>query len=157
MNSPKIKSFGQIVIIVKKLKKAGRKVVFTNGCFDILHIGHIKLFQQAKSFGDILVVGLNSDSSVRKIKGPERPINRENDRAEILASLSTVDFVVKFAQPTPYELIKIIKPDVLVKGSDWKSGEIIGREFAGKVRRIKLARGYSTTGTIKKIKGISPL
>lgn len=151
MNSPKIKSFKQIEAIVRKFKKAGKKVVFTNGCFDILHIGHIKLFNQAKSFGDILVVGLNSDSSVTKIKGPKRPVNSENDRAEILASLSTVDFVVKFVQPTPYELIKIIKPNVLVKGADWKSGEIIGREFAGKVRRVHIKKGYSTTATIKKI------
>jgi len=154
MNSPKIKSFKQIKTAVEKLKRAGKKVVFTNGCFDILHIGHIKLLKQAKSFGDILVVGINSDSSVKKIKGPKRPINCENDRTELLASLSMVDFVVKFFKPTPYELIKIIKPHILVKGSDWKSDEIIGREFSGKVRRVHLKSGYSTTAIIRKIKGI---
>jgi len=154
MNSPKIKSFLQIGKIAAKLKKSGKKLVFTNGCFDILHIGHIKLLRQAKSFGDILIVGLNSDSSVKKIKGPKRPVNNENDRAEILSSLFVVDFVVKFSQPTPYELIKIIRPDILVKGSDWKSGEIIGSEFAGKVRRVQLKNGYSTTGTIEKIKNL---
>ena len=152
MNSPKIKSFGQIAAAVTKLKKSGKKIVFTNGCFDILHIGHIKIIERAKSFGDVLIIGLNSDSSVRKIKGPSRPVNRENDRAEILAALSAVDFVVKFPQPTPHELIKIIRPDILVKGSDWAGGEIVGREFAGAVRRVQLRKGYSTTRTIEKIK-----
>ena len=151
MNSPKIKSFREITAVVKKLKKSGKRIVFTNGCFDILHIGHVKLLDRAKSFGDVLIVGLNSDSSVRKIKGPGRPVNREDDRAGVLAALSAVDFVVKFFQPTPHELIKNIMPDVLVKGSDWVGGKIVGREFAGIVRRVQLKKGYSTTGTIEKI------
>lgn len=155
MNSPKkIKSFKQIAAEVKELKRSGKKIAFTNGCFDILHTGHIRLLKQARSFGDVLVVGMNSDSSVKKIKGPKRPVNRENDRAEVLAALEPVGYVVKFSGPTPYELIKLIKPDVLVKGSDWKSGEIIGREFAGKVKRVRLKKGYSTTGVIGKIKSL---
>ncbi|MBI5574435.1 MAG: D-glycero-beta-D-manno-heptose 1-phosphate adenylyltransferase [Elusimicrobia bacterium] len=150
----KIVSQNQITKIVQKLKKSGKKIVFTNGCFDILHIGHIRLLKKAKLFGDILIVGLNSDSSVKKIKSKNRPIIPENERAEVLAAVSSVDFVVKFSQPTPYQLIKKIMPDVLVKGADWKSGKIVGSEFAKKVVRIPLVKNKSTTAIIKKLKNL---
>ncbi|HAM38803.1 MAG TPA: D-glycero-beta-D-manno-heptose 1-phosphate adenylyltransferase [Elusimicrobia bacterium] len=154
MNSSKIKSVSQILKIANKLKNSGRKIVFTNGCFDILHIGHIKLLKKAKSFGDILILGLNSDSSVKTIKGNSRPIIPDKERAEILGSLCMVDYIVKFSESTPYELIKKIKPNILVKGSDWKSGEIIGSEFAKKVVRIPLLKGHSTTDIIQKLKNL---
>ncbi|MDD5687939.1 MAG: D-glycero-beta-D-manno-heptose 1-phosphate adenylyltransferase [Elusimicrobia bacterium] len=150
----KIKSLGQIIKIVQKLRKAGKKIVFTNGCFDILHIGHIRLLEKAKSFGDILIIGVNSDSSVKIIKGKTRPLIPENERMEVLASLSMVDFVVKFSESTPYQIIKKIKPDVLVKGSDWKNGEIVGAEFSKKVKRFPVVKGYSTTNIIKKLKSL---
>ncbi|MFH0947571.1 MAG: D-glycero-beta-D-manno-heptose 1-phosphate adenylyltransferase [Elusimicrobiota bacterium] len=148
MKFSKVKSQNQIAKTVQKLKKSDRKIVFTNGCFDILHIGHIRLLEKAKSFGDILIVGLNSDSSVKKIKGKHRPIISENERAEVLAAISSVDFVVKFSQPAPFELIKKIQPDVLVKGADWKNGKIVGSEFAGKVVRIPLVKGHSSSKII---------
>ena len=150
----KIVSQNQITKIVKKLKKSGKKIVFTNGCFDILHIGHTRLLNKAKSFGDILIVGLNSDSSVKKIKGEHRPVISENERAEVLAAVSSVDFIVKFSQPTPYQLIKKIMPDVLVKGADWKSEKIVGSEFVKKVVRIPLVKGCSTTKIIQKLKNL---
>ncbi|MFA5778662.1 MAG: adenylyltransferase/cytidyltransferase family protein [Elusimicrobiota bacterium] len=154
MKFSKIKSQNQISEIVRKLKKSGKKIVFTNGCFDILHIGHTRLLNKAKSFGDILIVGLNSDSSVKKIKDKNRPIISENERAEVLSAISSIDFIVKFLQPTPYELIKKIMPDVLVKGADWKSEKIVGSEFAKKVVRIPLAKGRSTTKIIEKLKNL---
>lgn len=154
MNFSKIKSPNQISKIVKKLKKSGETIVFTNGCFDILHIGHTRLLNKAKSFGDILIVGLNSDSSVKKIKGKHRPVISENERAEVLSAISSIDFIVKFSQPTPYQLIKKIMPDVLVKGADWKSKKIVGSEFAKKVVRIPLAKGRSTTKIIEKLKNL---
>lgn len=152
MNSSKIKSQNQIAKIIQKLKKSGKKIVFTNGCFDILHIGHIRLLKKAKSLGNILIVGLNSDSSVKEIKGSSRPVITENERAEVLAAVSSVDFIVKFSQSTPHELIKKIMPDILVKGADWKSEKIVGGEFAKKVVRIPLAKDRSTTRIIEKLK-----
>jgi len=154
MNSSKIKSQNQISEIARKLKKSGKKIVFTNGCFDILHIGHIRLLEKAKSLGDILIVGLNSDASVKKIKGKHRPIIPENERAEVLAAVSSVDFIVKFSQPTPHQLIKKIMPDVLVKGADWKSEKIVGSDLAKKVLTIPLVKGRSTTKIIKKLKNL---
>ena len=151
MNSSKIKSQNQIAKIIKKLKKTGKTVVFTNGCFDILHIGHVRLLKKAKSAGDILIVGLNSDKSVKKIKGKNRPVVPENERAEVLASLSAVDFVVMFSEPTPYGLIKKIRPDILLKGADWKKDEIVGDKFARKVVRVPLVKGHSTTRIIEKL------
>jgi len=150
----KVKSINQIAKIVQKLKKSGKKIVFTNGCFDIIHIGHIRLLNKAKSFGDILIVGVNSDLSVKKIKGENRPIISENERTEILAAVSSVDFIVKFSQPTPYQLIKKIMPDVLVKGADWKNEKIVGSEFAKKVVRIPLVKDKSTTAIIRKLKSL---
>lgn len=133
------------------LKKRGKKIVFTNGCFDLLHPGHIKILKFAKSKGDILIVGLNSDSSVKKIKGSQRPILDQKARAEILNAIEHVDFVTFFDQPTPYELINQLRPDVLIKGSDWKTGNIVGGDIVKKVFRVPLIKGHSTTALIKKI------
>lgn len=146
-----IKSHGEIVAIAERLKKEGKSVVFTNGCFDILHVGHVKYLQEAKSYGDVLIVGLNSDESVRTLKGPTRPVNPENDRAYILAALESVDFVVMFSDETPYELIKSIAPDILVKGGDYEGKAVVGAEFAGELRLVQFVDGKSTTGTIARI------
>lgn len=132
------------------------KIVFTNGCFDILHVGHIKYMQEAAKLGDILIVGLNSDDSVRRLKGPERPINNQSDRAEMMAALEFVDYVVVFDEDTPYELIKKIQPDVLVKGGDYNPDNVVGRDIVeargGKLKLIEFVDGKSTTSIIKKIK-----
>lgn len=132
-----------------------QKVVFTNGCFDILHLGHIEYLAKAASLGDILVVGLNSDRSVNRIKGPTRPINDEHSRSMIIAALEFVTAVVIFDEETPYELIRTIQPDILVKGKDWKAEEIAGHDIVlakgGKVETIELTPGYSTTGIEQKI------
>jgi rfaE bifunctional protein nucleotidyltransferase chain/domain len=132
-----------------------QKIVFTNGCFDILHLGHIEYLAKAAELGDILVVGLNSDRSVNRIKGKTRPINDEHSRSMILASLKFVTAVVMFDEETPYELIKTIQPDILVKGKDWKIEEIVGHDIVlakgGKVETINLTPGYSTTAIEQKI------
>jgi D-beta-D-heptose 7-phosphate kinase/D-beta-D-heptose 1-phosphate adenosyltransferase len=148
-----IKSFDEITAIVQRYKKNNKKVVFTNGCFDILHVGHVKYLQVAKSFGDILIVGLNSDASVSRLKGEDRPINIAQDRAYLLAALEAVDFVVPFEDDTPYELIKMIEPDTLVKGGDYKGKEVVGTKFAGSLKLVDFVDGKSTTKTIDKIKG----
>jgi len=148
-----IKSFEEIDRIVKRAKEHGQRVVFTNGCFDILHVGHVKYLQKAKSFGDILIVGLNSDASVRELKGPTRPVNTEDDRAYILAALDAVDYVVKFSDDTPHELIKMIAPDVLVKGGDYEGKTVVGTEFAKTLKLVDFVDGKSTTKTIEKIQG----
>jgi len=148
-----IKSFNDIDTIVNRCRANGKRVVFTNGCFDILHVGHVKYLQIAKSFGDILIVGLNSDESVTRLKGPTRPVNLAEDRAYLLAALEAVDFVVPFEEDTPYELIKMIKPDVLVKGGDYEGKEVIGTEFAGELKLVDFVDGKSTTKTIEKIQG----
>lgn len=141
--------------LLKGLQKENRRIVFTNGCFDIIHAGHIRYLKEAKRCGDVLIVGLNSDLSVKKIKGSLRPIVPQDERAEVLSALEPVDYIVVFNEPTPYNLIKTIQPDVLVKGADWTEDRIIGAEIVkakgGKVFRIKLARGKSTTNIIKKI------
>ncbi len=148
-----IKSFEDIDAIVNRCRNNGKRVVFTNGCFDILHVGHVKYLQIAKSFGDILIVGLNSDASVSRLKGPSRPVNVAEDRAYILAALEAVDFVVPFSEDTPYDLIKMIKPDVLVKGGDYEGKEVVGTEFAGELKLVDFVDGKSTTKTIEKIQG----
>jgi D-beta-D-heptose 7-phosphate kinase/D-beta-D-heptose 1-phosphate adenosyltransferase len=148
-----IKSFEEIKIVVERYRKNGKKVVFTNGCFDILHVGHVKYLQEAKSFGDILIVGLNSDASVSRLKGPTRPVNIAQDRAYLLAALEAVDFVVPFEDDTPYELIKMIQPDTLVKGGDYKGKDVVGTEFANELKLVDFVEGKSTTKTIKKIQG----
>ena len=148
-----IKSFEDIDKIVDRYRKNGKKIVFTNGCFDILHVGHVKYLQIAKSFGDVLIVGLNSDESVSRLKGPNRPVNIAEDRAYLLAALEAVDFVVPFEEDTPYNLIKMIKPDVLVKGGDYKGKDVVGTEFAGELKLVDFVDGKSTTKTIEKIQG----
>lgn len=140
---------------VEALKKAGKRIVFTNGCFELLHIGHVRYLSAAKAEGDILVVGVNSDRSVRQIKGPRRPVVPENERAEVLASLACVDFVTLFDEPDPLVTIRTLMPDVLVKGADWEEGAIVGRDVVeangGRVVRISLTQGASTTGIIERI------
>lgn len=138
------------------LRRRGRRVVFTNGVFDLLHPGHARYLRAARRLGDVLVVGVNSDRSVRALgKGPERPLNPARDRAELLAALATVDFVVIFDQDTPYELIKALQPDVLVKGGDWTPDKIVGADLVlargGKVKSLKFARGYSTTRLVRRM------
>ncbi|HOK79862.1 MAG TPA: D-glycero-beta-D-manno-heptose 1-phosphate adenylyltransferase [bacterium] len=155
MKSKKIKSLKTLQKIVKNLKIQKKKIVFTNGCFDILHAGHLHLLEKAKKKGDILIVGLNSDESVRKLKGSNRPIISEKDRAYLLSGLSCVDYCVIFNEETPARVINAIKPDILVKGADYKHGEIVGedivRSYKGKVLRVPLLKGKSTTGIIKKV------
>ena len=146
-----IKSFEDIKSIVDRYKNIGKKVVFTNGCFDILHVGHVKYLQIAKSFGDVLVVGLNSDESVTRLKGPSRPVNIADDRAYLLAALEAVDFVVPFEEDTPHDLIKMIKPDTLVKGGDYKGKKVVGSEFSSELKLVDFVDGKSTTKTIQKI------
>ncbi len=148
-----IKSFEDINTIVNLYRSREKKVVFTNGCFDILHVGHVKYLQEAKSFGDVLIVGLNSDASVSRLKGPTRPINTASDRAYLLAALEAVDFVVPFSEDTPYELIKMIQPDVLVKGGDYEGKEVVGTEFARELKLVEFVNGKSTTKTIERIQG----
>ncbi|MCX6075037.1 MAG: D-glycero-beta-D-manno-heptose-7-phosphate kinase [Campylobacterales bacterium] len=151
-----IKSHDEITTIANRLKKEGKTVVFTNGCFDILHVGHVKYLQEAKSYGDVLIVGLNTDDSVRVLKGPSRPINPEVDRAYILAALEAVDYVVLFSDETPYELIKNIAPNILVKGGDYEGKTVVGAEFAQELRLVTFVNGKSTTATIEKINKGTP-
>jgi D-beta-D-heptose 7-phosphate kinase/D-beta-D-heptose 1-phosphate adenosyltransferase len=136
---------------IKLFRENGKRIVFTNGCFDIIHSGHIRVFKKCRSLGDIVIVGLNSDSSVRRLKGPKRPINDQKDRAEVVDSIRYIDYVVIFNELTPYKIIKMIKPDFLVKGGDYKKDEVVGREFAGKVVIVKMLKGRSTTKIIEKI------
>ncbi len=144
---------------LKKICEVARKnnqhIVFTNGCFDILHVGHVRYLKQSKALGDILVVGINSDSSVRSIKGPRRPLVNEADRAEIVSSLYFVDYASLFSEPDPLKLIQIVRPHTLVKGADWPEDKIVGASFVksygGKVERIPLTPGVSTSGIIETI------
>jgi rfaE bifunctional protein nucleotidyltransferase chain/domain len=147
----KILSWNELKKVIDKLKSDGKKIVFTNGCFDIIHAGHIRYLKDAKALGNVLVVGLNSDKSVSKIK-PARPINYQNQRAEVLSSLEMVDYVTIFEEKTPYELIKLVEPDVLVKGGDWKKGEIIGSDIAKETLSLPYIKGISTSEIIEKIK-----
>lgn len=140
---------------ISELKKESKKIVFTNGCFDIIHAGHISYLNEAKALGDILIVGLNSDESVRRLKGADRPVVNERDRAYVLANLKPVDYVVMFDEDTPYELIKKIKPDILVKGADYEGKNIAGRDIVessgGETVLINFIEGKSTSEIIKKI------
>jgi len=147
-----IKTIDEIIPIIEELKIRDKKIVFTNGCFDLLHAGHISFLETAKSFGDILILGLNSDRSVTALKGKERPINIQEDRAYILAALEVVDYVVIFDEDTPYKLIDRIKPNVLVKGGDYKGKEVIGQEIVDELKLVKFIDGKSSTQTIERIK-----
>jgi D-beta-D-heptose 7-phosphate kinase/D-beta-D-heptose 1-phosphate adenosyltransferase len=148
----KIKSKEDLHGIIKKLKRKGKKIVFTNGCFDLIHLGHIRYLEKARSLGDILVVGVNSDRSVRSLKGPERPILPEEERTEILSSLTCVDYITTFDELTPLELISVLQPHILVKGGDWKKEEIVGREVVeksgGEVVILPFIEGSSTSNLI---------
>ena len=142
--------------LVAQLRASGKTIVFTNGVFDLLHIGHLRYLQQARALGDALLIGLNSDRSVRAIKGPDRPITAEHERAEVLEALTCVDGAVIFDEDTPHALISALQPDVLVKGADWAEDAIVGRDIVeargGRVVRITLEPGRSTTGIIDKIR-----
>jgi len=154
-HAEKIVSVAEGAKLVEKWKQEG-EVVFTNGCFDILHLGHIDYLEKAKKLGVRLVIGLNTDASVKRLKGPERPLNNEYARARMLAALASTDAVILFDEPTPLELITDIKPDVLVKGSDYSIDKIVGADFVlengGSVKTLDFVEGYSTTGMIEKIK-----
>jgi rfaE bifunctional protein nucleotidyltransferase chain/domain len=147
------------VALVERLRAAGRTIVFTNGVFDLLHVGHLRYLQHARELGDALLIGLNSDRSVRQIKGPDRPITPEAERAEILEALACVDGVVIFDEDTPRELIMAIQPDVLVKGADWAQDAIVGRDIVeargGRVVRVAIEEGHSTTKMVDRIRGLS--
>ena len=147
----KIISAKALVIKISALKKSGKKIVFTNGCFDLIHAGHVRTFQKAKTFGDILIVAINTDVSVRKIKGKNRPIVDQQNRAKVLAALESVDFVTFFSENTPLEILELLRPDVLVKGADYKLNEIVGRQYVKKVKRIAMVKGISTSFIISKI------
>ncbi|MGZ3770744.1 MAG: D-glycero-beta-D-manno-heptose 1-phosphate adenylyltransferase [Bdellovibrio sp.] len=149
-------NFENIESSLAPLRSQGKKIVFTNGCFDLLHIGHVRYLQEARSLGDVLVVGVNADESVKRLKGPTRPVQNESDRAEILAALKAVDFTVIFTEDTPENLIHKVRPDILVKGGDWKIDQIVGASFVlsngGKVLSLQFVDGKSTTKIIEKAK-----
>jgi rfaE bifunctional protein nucleotidyltransferase chain/domain len=152
----KIVSQEELIQITAREKRGGRQVVFTNGCFDLLHPGHVRCLAEARALGDVLVVAINSDRSVRGNKGPERPLVAEQDRAEVMAALACVDYVTIFDEPTPRELIARVLPSVLVKGADWALDQVAGREeveaAGGRVVSIPLAPGYSTTKLVQRIR-----
>ncbi len=147
-----IVSLKKLKKILYKLKKIKKEIVFTNGCFDIIHLGHITLLKKAKSCGDVLIVGLNSDSSVKKLKGKKRPILPQYERARIIDSIRYVDYVIIFDELTPYKLITELKPDILVKGGDYKLKDIVGWGIVPKIIRVKLVKNKSTTNILEKIK-----
>ncbi|MBI4178782.1 D-glycero-beta-D-manno-heptose 1-phosphate adenylyltransferase [bacterium] len=155
MTDPKILSLPDILRKLKRLASR-KKIVFTNGCFDILHRGHVEYLTRARAAGDILIVGVNSNASVRRLKGSGRPLQPLADRAAVLAGLAAVDFVIPFSEDTPGRLIRKIQPDILVKGADWKNADIVGAEFVrsygGRVVRIPLTPGRSTSRLIEKIR-----
>jgi rfaE bifunctional protein nucleotidyltransferase chain/domain len=151
----KILKLSDLVKVLESLREAGKRIVFTNGCFDILHAGHVRYLAAARSKGDVLVLGLNSDVSVKSIKPENRPIVSQDQRAEVLAGLACVDYITIFDEPDPLALIQTIKPDVLIKGADWKETEIIGSDvvklYGGKVIRIEVVPGISTSRIIQRI------
>jgi D-glycero-beta-D-manno-heptose 1-phosphate adenylyltransferase len=153
-------TMGEATALVSELRAAGKSIVFTNGVFDLLHPGHVRYLQHARRLGDALVVAVNSDRSVRAVKGPDRPITPEAERAEILAALASVDAVVIFDEDTPYEVIAALQPDVLVKGADWADDAIVGREVVeargGRVVRVAVEEGYSTRSIVGRIRQYNP-
>ncbi|HTO94771.1 MAG TPA: D-glycero-beta-D-manno-heptose 1-phosphate adenylyltransferase [Bacteroidota bacterium] len=148
-------SLAALTRVRSRLRRQGRRVVFTNGTFDIIHRGHVEYLAAARRMGDVLIVGLNSDASIRRIKGPKRPINPGADRAAVLASLASVDYVCVFGADTPYALIRRLVPDILVKGADWKNKGIVGSDIVkgagGSVRTVRLTPGRSTTNVIERV------
>ena len=154
--SDKAKSLNELKTLTAAARTNGKIVVFTNGCFDLLHRGHIYLLREAKALGDLLVVGINSDQSVKAIKGPTRPILAETDRLELIASMEMVDYVVLFDEPDPYNIISILRPHILVKGGDWSAEEVIGGDLVqgngGKVVVVPYLKGFSTTEIIAKLR-----
>ena len=154
---PAVLTLEETIVRFGRQERNGKRVVFTNGCFDLLHPGHIRSLEAARALGDVLIIGLNSDESVRTLKGPGRPVIPAEERAEILASLECVDAVLIFDELTPQKLIAALLPDVLVKGGDWPGDQIVGRDevesAGGKVVRIEVVPGYSTTEILKKIRG----
>jgi rfaE bifunctional protein nucleotidyltransferase chain/domain len=146
----------EVAAFVRDQRASGRTIVFTNGVFDLLHPGHVRYLREARALGDLLIIGLNADESVRRNKGPNRPINPETERAELLSALECVDAVVIFAEDTPAEIIRLVQPDILVKGADWAADAIVGRDTVegrgGRVVRIPVEQGYSTTSLVERIK-----
>lgn len=160
LSHPSVLTLDEAILRFGRAKRNGRRIVFTNGCFDVLHPGHIRTLEHARDLGDALIVGINSDASVRQLKGAGRPLIPQDERAEILAALASVDAVVIFKEPTPRETIAALLPDVLVKGGDWADDKIIGREeveaAGGRVVSIPVVSGYSTTEILRKIREGAP-
>jgi rfaE bifunctional protein nucleotidyltransferase chain/domain len=154
--SDKVRSLDELKTLTAAARTHGKIVVFTNGCFDLLHRGHLHLLREAKALGDLLVVAVNSDRSIQTLKGPSRPIVTESHRLELIAALEMVDYVLLFDAPDPYAIISILRPDVLVKGGDWSAEEVVGRDLVeksgGKVVRVPYLKGFSTTDIIAKIR-----
>lgn len=154
--SPRVMAPDMVSAFVDREREAGRRIVFTNGVFDLLHPGHVRYLQDARALGDLLVVGINADESVRRNKGPNRPINPQHERAEVLGALACVDGVVIFSEDTPAEIIRLVQPDILVKGADWAADAIVGRDTVeargGRVVRIPVEEGYSTTAIIERVR-----
>ena len=152
----KIKNPAALKQVLSDLRSRGMRIVFTNGCFDILHAGHIDYLEKAKKLGDVLVAGLNSDASVRRLKGKTRPLNKQQDRAKVLSALSCIDYITIFSETTPEKLIEKLKPDILVKGGDWKVKDIAGAPFVtsygGRAVSLPFVKGYSTTALVRKMK-----
>ncbi len=157
----KIRSVAALIRMARQARARGRTIVLTNGCFDLLHAGHVMLLERAKRLGDVLIVATNSNRSVRGLKGPGRPVMSARDRAQLLAALESVDYVTVFDAPTPQRLIMALRPDVLVKGADWGQGQIVGSEvlkrYGGRVVRAPLVKGYSTTALIRRIQALGSL
>lgn len=157
MKAEKVIERDELEQLGEKLRQAGKTVVTTNGCFDILHVGHVRILQQARALGDVLIIGINSDASVRKLKGETRPINNENDRAELLLALSSVDYVTVFGEDTPVEFLKLVKPNIHVKGADYKPENLaetpVVESFGGRVEILSLVPGRSTSNVVSRIQG----
>jgi rfaE bifunctional protein nucleotidyltransferase chain/domain len=156
MKSPKIRSLKDLVPVRRRLRRAGKTVVFTNGCFDLLHGGHVRLFREARKRGDILIVALNTDASIRRLKGPARPIFPLGERLEVLSAIADIDYLTWFAEETPRKTIAALLPDVLVKGGDWKPGQVVGKEevegAGGKVVIVPYLKGHSSSSIIGRIR-----
>jgi rfaE bifunctional protein nucleotidyltransferase chain/domain len=156
--TPRVLTWEQTGSFVRTARASGRRIVFTNGVFDLLHPGHVRYLQQARSLGDLLIVGLNADASVKRNKGPGRPITPEDERAEVLAALECVDAVVIFDQDTPADIVRLVQPDVLVKGADWPADQIVGRDTVegrgGRVVLVPVEQGHSTSAIVERIKQV---